>query len=134
MHLRRKSAPTRRISHSWLPQGCGFFILITSPTSNLSAISSFLSSNPVSCNPAPAILLLPFHPCCLISVCKCGSLRLNPPPSERPARGNAPSPPRWYRLKGSRSWTVHLPPPRYRTGRNSYTSADILQNPRPTHK
>ncbi len=33
MHFRRKSAPTRRISHSWLPHGCGFFSFTISPTS-----------------------------------------------------------------------------------------------------
>lgn len=33
MHFSLKSAPTRRISHSWLPQGCGFFSFTISPTS-----------------------------------------------------------------------------------------------------
>ena len=43
-HFRRKSAPTLRISHSLLPQGCVFFIRITSPTSKRSAtILPFLS-------------------------------------------------------------------------------------------
>ena len=32
-HFNLKSAPTRRISHSRLPQGCGFFNLTISPTS-----------------------------------------------------------------------------------------------------
>ena len=49
MHFRRKSAPTRRTSHSWLPQGWGFFILITSPTANLSAIILLLSSGTRQC-------------------------------------------------------------------------------------
>lgn len=35
-HFRRKSAPTRRISHSLLPHGCCFFNRTTSPTSYLS--------------------------------------------------------------------------------------------------
>ena len=44
VHFNRKSAPTRRISHSGLPQGCGFFNLTISPTSysNPIAYPSFL--------------------------------------------------------------------------------------------
>lgn len=33
LHFKRKSAPTRKISHSWLPHGWGFFNLTISPTS-----------------------------------------------------------------------------------------------------
>ena len=33
IHFSLKSAPTRRISHSWLPHGCGFFSFTISPTS-----------------------------------------------------------------------------------------------------
>ena len=41
MHFRRKSAPTRMISHSLLPHGCGFFSFTISPTAYLSILYSF---------------------------------------------------------------------------------------------
>ena len=40
MHFRRKSAPTRMISHSLLPHGCGFFSFTISPTAYLSILYS----------------------------------------------------------------------------------------------
>lgn len=41
IHFRRKSAPTRMISHSLLPHGCGFFSFTISPTAYLSILYSF---------------------------------------------------------------------------------------------
>ena len=41
MHFRRKSAPTRMISHSLQPHGCGFFSFTISPTAYLSILYSF---------------------------------------------------------------------------------------------
>ena len=40
MHFRRKSAPTRMISHSLLPHGCGFLSFTISPTAYLSILYS----------------------------------------------------------------------------------------------
>ena len=67
-HFSRKSAPTLRISHSWLPQGWGFFNLTISPTSySIGSLPMFPGETAVTALPrlllpessAPARPLLP---------------------------------------------------------------------------